>query len=123
MKATEGEALERAPTSNLAATKPTGKTDAFVDDFIQLGQGGQRRPRAPRNHLLHAVVEVLDRPEPNEIESHEATSLKKLLKGDRSWAARKLVLGWITDTVRQTMDLPAHGHWGLLAVAGRECDG
>ncbi len=35
-------------------------------------------------------------------------SLKKLLKGDGSWATRKLILGWILDTVRQTLELPPH---------------
>ena len=28
--------------------------------------------------------------------------------GDGSWATRKLILGWILDTIRQTIELPAH---------------
>ena len=35
-------------------------------------------------------------------------SLKKLLAGDGSWGTRKLILGWIIDSVRQTIELPPH---------------
>ena len=31
---------ETAPTSNIPRKKPLGRTDVFVDNFIQLGQGG-----------------------------------------------------------------------------------
>ena len=34
--------------------------------------------------------------------------MKKLLKGDGSWATRKIILGWLVDTARQTLELPAH---------------
>ena len=34
---------EAAPTSNIPWKKPLGRTDVFVDDFIQLGQGGPAR--------------------------------------------------------------------------------
>ena len=29
----------------------------------------------------------------------EPNSLKKLEKGDRAWATRKIVIGWLLDTV------------------------
>jgi hypothetical protein len=35
--------------------------------------------------------------------------LKKLLKGDGSWNTQKLILGWIMDTICQTIELPPHG--------------
>ena len=38
----------------------------------------------------------------------EAVSLKKLLKGDGSWGTRKVILGWVIDTLRQTIELPPH---------------
>ena len=58
----------------------------FIEDFIQFCQGGQRRLKAILQHLLHAIDMVLARPEVSP-ESHlEAISLKKLLKGDGSWA-------------------------------------
>jgi hypothetical protein len=31
-----------------------------------------------------------------------------MLKGDGSWAVRKILLGWILDAIRQTLELPAH---------------
>ena len=37
---------ETAPPSNRPLTKPLGHTDVFVDDFIQLGQGGPQRMQA-----------------------------------------------------------------------------
>jgi hypothetical protein len=29
-------------------------------------------------------------------------------KGNATWANRKIILGWIVDTVRLTVELPAH---------------
>ena len=97
-----------APPSNKILQRPVGDTDVFVDDFLQLGQGGARRMKALRSHLLHAIDQVLAQPREDEPHRNEAVSLKKLLQGDGSWNTRKLVLGWIVDTVRQTMELPAH---------------
>ena len=37
------EAEECAPPSNMCSHTPVGHTDVFVDDFIQLGQGGPHR--------------------------------------------------------------------------------
>ena len=64
--------------------------------------------KALRQHLLHAIDEVLARPEVSQNQRQEAVSLKKLLKGDGSWGTRKVILGWVVDTVRQTIELPAH---------------
>ena len=63
---------------------------------------------ALRRHLLHAIDEVLAKPDIADHQRREAVSLKKLLKGDGSWETRKLVLGWIIDTLRQTLELPPH---------------
>jgi hypothetical protein len=38
----------------------------------------------------------------------EAVSVKKMLKGDATWATRKAVLGWIVDTLKLAMELPEH---------------
>ena len=78
----------------------------FVDDFIQLGQGGPKRMKALRRHLLWAVDAVLSTPDVSDTDRNEAVSMKKLLKGDGAWETRKLILGWIVDTVRQTIELP-----------------
>ena len=97
-----------APPSNCAYNKPLGATDVFVDDFLQLGQGGPDRMKALRRCLLHAVDDVLALPSVTTEKRNEAVSLKKLLKGDGSWATRKVILGWILDTIRQTIELPPH---------------
>ena len=97
-----------SPPSNCPWNRPLGHTDVFVDDFIQVGQGGEKRMYALRNHLLHAVDDILDKPLPDETHRREAISLKKLLQGDGSWATRKVLLGWILDTVRQTLEIPPH---------------
>ena len=97
-----------APPSNMALTKPLGHTDVFVDDFILLGQGGKRRMKGMRRHLLHAIDSVLARPAADEPHRNEAASIKKLKAGDGSFATRKVILGWILDLLRQQLELPAH---------------
>ena len=106
---------ERAPPSNRPHKGPLGHTDVFVDDFIQIGQGGTKRLRALCNHLLAAIDDVLAQPEPGDNRT-EALSLKKILKGDGSWSTRKVILGWLIDTVRQTIELPAHRKLELAQI-------
>ena len=96
------------PPSNKHFKRPIGETDVFVDDFIQVGQGGQKRMNALRNHLLHMIDRVLAEPATDEPHRNEAISLKKLLQGDGSWNTRKIILGWIVDTIRHTIELPPH---------------
>ena len=88
----------------------------FMDDFIQLGQGGTGRMRALRRNLLHAIDQVLATPDETVETRLEAISLKKLLEGEGSWNTRKVILGWIVDTVRQTIELPAHRKQALAAI-------
>jgi len=38
----------------------------------------------------------------------EPASVKKLKKGDAAWSTRKVVLGWMLDTVDKTIELPEH---------------
>jgi hypothetical protein len=86
-----------------------------VDDFIQIGQGGAKHMRALRNHLLAAVDNVLVQPKPGD-NRNEAMSLKKLLKGDGSWETQKVTLGWIIDTVQQSIKLPPHRKLELAQI-------
>jgi hypothetical protein len=76
---------EIAPPSNRPLNRPLGTTDVFVDDFIQVAQGGPKRLTKIRRHLFSAIDKVLDRPQPGETHRNEAVSLKKLRKGDGSW--------------------------------------
>ena len=107
---------ELAPVSNKCYKRPVGHTDVFVDDFIQLGQGGPRRMGALRRHLLHSIDSVLAKPDVSDDMRNEAVSLKKMKKGDGSWSTRKELLGWIVDTVRQTLELPPHRKLTLAKI-------
>jgi hypothetical protein len=53
--------------------RPLATHDVYVDDFISLAQGNC------------------------------TISVKKLKKGNAAWTTRKIVLGWIVDTVRLTI--------------------
>ena len=46
----------------------------------------------------------------------EPASVKKLLKGDGTWDTRKILLGWIIDTVNSTIELPPHHITRLQAI-------
>ena len=60
-------------------------------------------------------------PESVGLERPEAISLKKLLKGDGSWTTRKVLLGWLVDTIRQTIELPPHRKIELTALLASLC--
>jgi hypothetical protein len=62
-----------APPSNMPFGKPVGTTNVFMDDYIQVGQGGPRRMRKLRHHLLEAVDQVLAQPG-TEVRRNEAIS-------------------------------------------------
>jgi hypothetical protein len=68
---------------------------------------------AHRQHVKRVLLQNLDkvfRPLDHLDNEHlqEPASIKKMKKGDTSWATRKVVLGWIIDTVCLTIELPAH---------------
>ena len=69
-----------------------------------------------RDHILWAIDAILAKPELDETRRTEAVSLKKLLKGDGSWCTRKEILGWIIDTIRQTLELPSHRKQELVEL-------
>ena len=46
----------------------------------------------------------------------ETVSVKKLKKGDGTWDTRKVILGWLIDTLRGTIELPNHKKERLLAI-------
>ena len=96
------------PVCNDLLHKPLAETEVFVDDFIQAAQGSPQRMVSIRNHLLHSVDRVLARPLPDEPHRNETISRKKTLKGDGSWRTRKVILGWVIDTVRCSLELPPH---------------
>ena len=94
--------------SNQPLKKPLADVDVFVDDFIGLVQGNRHQRKKVRRILLHAIDDIFEPPGPNEPHRKEPSSLKKLLKGDGAWGTRKIILGWVIDTLRQTLEVPDH---------------
>ena len=90
-------------------SKPVRFTDIYVDDFIQGLQGPPHVRLAYLRRLLHCIdavfrpVDSLDSPLRKQV-----PSLKKMLAGDSHLSTRKVVLGWVLDTVTQTLELPPH---------------
>jgi hypothetical protein len=84
---------------------PVAHVDVFVDDFIGIAQGSQRRCRNTRCCIMHAVDRVFARPDEDHPNRKEAISEKKLNKGDGGWSQRKEVLGWILDAGKGTLEL------------------
>ena len=98
-----------APQTGEHYHKPVQYWDVYVDDFIGLAQGNRWRRRDIKRALLHTLDSVFRGLSPTDNpHRQEPASVKKLLKGDATWATRKVVLGWVIDTVRSTLELPAH---------------
>jgi len=89
-------------------SKPLAYTDVFVDDFIGLVQGSQRCRKAFRRNLLHTIDKAFAQPTDKEPNRQEAASVKKLKRGDGALTTQKLILGWILDTLRKTLELAEH---------------
>ncbi len=89
--------------------KPIAHTEVYVDDYCSVVQGNKKRRRRLKAILLHTLDSVF-RPLSPEDSPHrqEPASVKKFKKGDGTWATRKLMLGWILDTISHTLNLPAH---------------
>jgi hypothetical protein len=85
------------------------KFDVFVDDLVGTAQGSAQQLQNARRILLHTLDEVF-RPLEKSDGPHrkEPASVKKLKQGDGYWCTRKMVLGWIIDTVQMTIELPPH---------------
>jgi hypothetical protein len=86
---------------------PLSYIDVFVDDFIALCQGSKHRLSTVRRILLHTVDDFLKSPDEHP-KAKEPLSLKKLSNGDASWDTVKTILGWLIDSVCQTLSLPDH---------------
>ena len=57
----------------------------------------------------------------SETQRNEAISLKKLERGDGSWTTRKILLGWMLDALRQTLELPGHRKLELTQLLSSLC--
>jgi hypothetical protein len=97
-------------TQPLAPPRPRlAYIDVYVDDFLGACQGNKRERTRVRRILLHSIDRILApldsvlHPQHN-----KPTSVKKLRKGDAYWATSKVMLGWLVDTVADTISLPPH---------------
>jgi hypothetical protein len=88
---------------------PVKSWEVYVDNFIGMVQGSRTHRRHVKRVLLHNLDKVF-RPLDHINNEHrqDPAFIKKMKKGDAAWATRKIVLGWIIDTVRLTIELPAH---------------
>ena len=98
--------------------RPLRYADVFVDDEILVAQGSPASLNTFRRKLLHLTDRVF-RPNDAADDSsiwREPISLTKLDKGDACWATRKVVLGWLIDTLKGTIELPPHRHARLRHI-------
>jgi hypothetical protein len=97
--------------------KPVAMVDVFVDDFIGLCQGSENCRQTVRHVMFHSLDEIFRPLQPGDNPHRkEPASEKKLAQGDGAWETRKLVLGWIIDTVAMTIELPPHRRDRLQAL-------
>jgi hypothetical protein len=105
------------PHNRLTRQRPLRKVDVFVDDFVGMAQGTPPQLSTVRRTLLHSLDDVLRKLDEFDDEHRkEPASTKKLKQGDAYWDTRKLVLGWIIDTVLMTLELPQHRKDRLLSI-------
>jgi hypothetical protein len=88
---------------------PLALWDVYVDDFLGMVQDGTRTWRRVKRALLHTLDTVL-RPldSDDSPRRQEPASVKKMAKGESSWATVKEILGWIINTMDNTISLPPH---------------
>jgi hypothetical protein len=107
----------KAPARIRRHNRPLDVQDVYVDDFVGLVQGGLCRQRRHLRRLLH-TIDLVFRPK----DQHDSPwrnhvpSIKKFKKGDGAYLTHKTLLGWVVDTLKGTVGLPAHRQARLLAI-------
>jgi hypothetical protein len=72
-------------------------------------QGNQQVRLQHLRKLLHSIDGVFRPTDANDPPGRQPVpSLKKLLQGDAHLCTRKVVLGWLLDSLRQSIELPPH---------------
>jgi hypothetical protein len=88
---------------------PLNFTDMYMDDFLVASQLLGTDLDQARSTLFEAIDAVLRPLLPTDNPHHkDPISIKKLLKGEAAWSTRKCILGWMIDTMAQTIELPSH---------------
>ena len=80
-------------------------------------QGNAKQRRQHLRRLLHSIDEVF-RPLDNLDTPHRkhVPSIKKMKASDANCNIRKVILGWMVDTVKGIITLPEHCHEWLLKI-------
>jgi hypothetical protein len=73
-----------------------------VEDFVGMVQGSAKHRQHVNRILLTSLDEVL-----RQLDDQDNVHRQEL-KGDATWATRKIVLGWLLDTFAMPIQLPAH---------------
>lgn len=55
-------------------------------------------------------------PQDHDTPRKQPVSIKKLNKGDARWETRKILLGWVVDSITETIELPPHRADKLLTI-------
>jgi hypothetical protein len=106
----------QAPTQIPPQPTPTGRLsppvkswEVYVDDFIGMVQGNRQHRQHVKRVLLHALDSVFRKLDTTDgPHRQEPALIKKMMKGDATWATRKTILGWVVDTIKVTVELPQH---------------
>jgi hypothetical protein len=81
--------------------------DVYMDDFLGLAQGHPGLRNQVQSKLLHAIDCIFRPPATTDDPTRkQPISIKKLNNGDGKWATRKTLLGWVVDTITNTIELP-----------------
>jgi hypothetical protein len=90
-------------------TSPVATHDVYVDDFLSLMQGNYMQRHQVKRSLIDAIDDVFWTPDPDDDVHHqEPVSVKKLWKGDGTWFTNKLIIGWILDSIANTITPPPY---------------
>jgi len=99
----------REPPSLVPLQKPVRHNEVYVDDFVEAVQGTKHQRNQHTRRLLHSIDTVFRPVDSKDPPSRaHVPSTKKLKKGDACLMTRKVVLGWVIDTIRSTLELPPH---------------
>jgi hypothetical protein len=88
---------------------PLALWDVYVDDFLGLVQGGaraRRRVKCVLLHTLHTILRPLD--SDNSVHLQGPAYTKKMAKGESATGTVKVILGWIINTLDNTISLSTH---------------
>ena len=89
-----------------ARRRPLQQVEVYIDDFIGAAQGNRDTLIRIRRAILHTLDSLFRPLEPGDDPNRqEPASVKKLRRGDATWATSKELLGWLINTHSMTLHL------------------